>query len=318
MAKQIAGYKQQPTIFNGFRGTPGNIVLSFGDSATQGQVQLNDNAVFGISMQQWEPILEGLLEQVEMDDETGEITALVKEIVDSAQKIIDTEAKRGASDFALSFSTDGTLLLAFDTDSLAEIQKIAAKVSDFANQRAPTEAKALIEDSLKLNYITVEGFNVSSVKVPLVKALEMAARQPAPDDRLNDLMLGAFWAVKDAGGKQVIAVAAGLDFAKTEQAFKSALEQTKTSAPVPKPMGTLSVQGLGKFLQQTVSPIAEKTDVPNLAEAKKVIGILASAGNDATITLNSDTTPDKIEGGYRISGKAIQAIVSAVKMVSEF
>ena len=79
-------------------------------------------------------------------------------------------------------------------------------------------------------------------------------------------------------------------------------------------MGVFSVQGLGKFLQQTVYPLAEEGD---LATLKKVADIFASAGNNATITLDADMTPNRIDMGYRISGSALRAVVSAIKIAME-
>ena len=313
-AKSLAGYKQQPTIFGGFRGTPGNVILSFGDSATQPPLPEEKQKMFmEPSRKPWETVFEGLLEQVEMDDETDETIELIKKVIDLVQKIIVTEAKRGTSDSALSFNTDGTLLLACDTSSLTDIQKLTSLIVDFAAQRVGPIADTFgidVKASVKQDYVTVESFKVSSFKFPMDKVVPLL---PGPTEGLNDFSPGVFWAIKDVGGKQAIAVAAGLDFAKTESAFKSALEKTKTPAPVQKPTGTFSVQGLGKFLQQTVYPTAAKDGAPE--EFKKVADILATAGNDATITLNADVKPDRIEGGYRISGKAIQAVITAVKAV---
>ena len=315
IAKSFAGHKQQPTIFDGFRGTPATTVFSIGDSATQ--PQLENNAMVKLSAKQWEAMLEGFLEQIEMEDETGERTELAKAAVESITKIIETEAKRGASDAALSLNTDGTLLFAFDTVSLAEIQKLVTLAQAFVNKNAHAEAKKLLEDGANLAYATVEGFKISSVKIPVVATLEQFVG-PAPDDAapLRDLTLNLYWAVKE-GDKQAIAVAVGLDATKTEQTFKAALTQTKTAAPAQKPMGSFSISGLGKFLQQSVYPIAERIANANgdidPEMFKKVNEIFASAGNDATITFDSEVKSDRMDITYRVSGKVIQAIISAVR-----
>ena len=313
--KQLAGYKQQPTMFNGFRGTPGNTVFSFGDSAVMPALP-SQSALLESSLEQWKMMTEGLLEQIEADDDSGETAELVHKIADSVNKIAEAEVRRGASDSAGSFNTDGTLLLAFDTVSLAEIQKLVSVIVDFAGKKVAPIASALnidVKASVKQDYVTVEGFKVSSFRVPVEKAASLIPNAEA----VKDLAPGAFWAVKDAGGKQAIAFAAGIDFAKTEQVFKSALEKTKTPAAVQKPTGMFSVQGLGKFFQQTVSPIAEKAGADFPAEAKKVFDILASSGNDAALTFNADIKGSNMDIALRISGKAIQAVVSAAKEVSE-
>ena len=319
IAKSFAGYKQQPTIFGGFRGTPAATVLSIGDSATQPQPE--NNAIAKLSTTQWKAMFEGFIEQIEMEDETGERTELAKAAVESITKIIETETKRGASDAALSLNTDGTLLFAFDTVSLAEIQKLVALAQAFVNKNAPAEAKKMLEDGTNLAYATVEGFKISSVKIPIVATLEQFTEDPAPDSvaPLRDLTLNLFWAVKE-GNKQAIAVAAGLDAVKTEQAFKAALTQTKTAAPTQKPIGVFSIAGLGKFLQQSVYPIVERAAAAepdaeiDLEMFKKVNEIFASAGSDATITLDGEVKSDRMDVGYRVSGKMIQAIISAVKL----
>ena len=319
-AKLFAGYKQQPTIFSGFRGTPENTVFSIGDSATQPQIE--NNTMVETSIQQWKTILDGVVEQIETEDETGERTKLAKTYAELILEILVAESKRGTSDAVVSMNTDGTLLLAFDTVSLAKIQKLAGHLTVFAEENLPEEAKGLMADNLNLGYTTIEGFRVSSIKIPVIASLELFFG-PAPDDSMNDLTLGVFWATKE-GDKQAIAVAAGLDFAKTEQTFKAALAQTRTAVPVQKPIGIYSMAGLGKLLQQTVYPIVEKAtaqavedDLVDLATFRKVIEIFTSAGSDATVTLDSDVKPDRMDTGYRISGKVIQAIISAVRLVAE-
>ena len=318
--KSFAGYRQQPTIFSGFRGIPETAVFSMGDSATQPSVE--NTAMMKINKQQWETVFAGFLEQIEMEDDGGELTKLARMVGETMLAIVEKESKRGSSDMALSLSTDGTLLFAFDTASLAEIQKLAGLAVAFAEKNAPEGAKALMGDSLNLGYTTVEGFRVSSVKIPVIASLALFFG-PAPDDSMDDLTLGVFWATKE-GDKQAIAVAAGLsmgnDFAKTEQTFKTALEKTRSAAPVQKPVGVFSIAGLGKLLQQTVYPIVEKAtaqavedDLVDLATFRKVIEIFSAAGSDATATLDSAIKPDRVEMTYRVSGKAIQAIVSMVR-----
>ncbi|MCL2709442.1 MAG: hypothetical protein FWE95_01050 [Planctomycetaceae bacterium] len=317
MGKTFAGYKEQPTIFGGFRGTPDNTVFSMGDSATQ--PVLENNAMMDLNMKQYEAMFEGFLEQIEMEDETGELTELAEAAVAALLKIIESESKRGATDFALSLNTDGTFLFAIDTVSLAEIQKLAAIVAGFAENKIEGDAKTLIENNLRLGYANVEGFTVSSIKIPVIATLELIFG-PAPDDTLSDLTLGVFWATKE-GNKQAIATAAGLDFAKAEAAFRTALTQTRTAMPVRKPDGDFYLAGLGKFLEQSVYPIAVKavessglSTAEELAPFKKVIDIFKASGNDATMTLAGEIKGEQMEATYRVSGKLIQAIISAVRV----
>jgi len=322
VGKTFAGYKQQPTIFGGFRGMPGNTVFSLGNSVTS--PPLENNAITKNNLKQLETMLEGFREQIEMEDETGEISKLAETASESILKIIETESKKEANDSAFSLTTDGTLLCAFDTNSLEEIRKLAELAVAFAGTKLTAvandfeiDAKALVDANLRREYVTVEGFKVSSFKFPvktLIATLEKthgSLPADAPADVLDNMTLGVFWAVKD-GNKQAIAVAAGMDFDKTEQAFKAALEKTKTSAPVQKPVGTFSIAGLGKFFQQTLYPLAG--NAAGESEFAKVIDIFTAAGNDAAITLDFDIKSDRVDFGIRVPGKAIQAIISAVKL----
>jgi len=315
--KVFAGYQQQPTIFSGFRGTPDNIVFSLGDSYTQSQGA--GDAIAALTKQHWETMLEGFLDQIAMEDESGELIELAESAVELILNIIETEASKTTGDVAISLNTDGTLLYAYYTVSLAEIQKLAELAAAFANNNAPEGARALIGDSLNLGYATVEGFRVSSVQIPVIATVELFAG-PAPDDAapLRDLTLGVFWAVKD-GDKQAIAAAVGLDFAKAEQAFKAALAQTRTAVPVQRPIGVVSLSGLGKLLQQTVDPIVAKVapSEDDLATFRQVAEIFASAGSDATITFDAEITPNRMGGSYHISGRVIEAIISVVRLAME-
>ena len=318
MAKSFAGYKQQPTMFGGFLGAPNNTVFSIGDSATRPAFQ-NDK-ILELNAKSWDVIFEGILEQIEMEDETGDLSAKAKEVVALLEKIFVTETKRGKGDFAFSLNTDATLLCAADTGSLAEIQKIAEMATAFAASKVEDEVKAIVEKNVNLGYTTVEGFKVSSIKIPVISTIETVFG-PAPDNRLSDLTLGVFWAAKE-GNQQAIAVAAGLDFAKAEQTFKAALTQTKTAVPVRKPRGVFSMAGMGKLLQEAVYPIAVKAAEMDNSEDeleifRKVIEILVASGNDATITLDGEVKTDRMDGTYRVSGKVIQTCISLVKLGME-
>jgi len=313
--KMLAGMKQQPTMFGGFRGTPGNTVVSFGQSMTQS----DSAAVMSMiepALKQYETLLNAALEQIEEDDETGETSEFAQNVFDSIRKIIELDTKKALGDGACSLNTEGTFLAAGNTNALEELRKLTAMIAGFIGKKAPEEIKALVEKNLNRNYATVEGFKVSSLKIPV-------ADLPVPNREklipFKDLTLGIFWAVKDTAGKQAVAVAAGLDFAKTEQTFKAALEKTKTTVPVQQPVGTVSVQGFGKLLQQQIYPLVVKTNESgeNLEKFKKVVDILASAGSDATITAHVDMKPDRSGFGYHVSGKAIQAVISAVRAVVE-
>ena len=314
IAKVLAETKQQPTIFGGFRGTPENTVLSVGVSQVHGK--LDNNTLIDLNVKQIDTLFAGILEQMEMEDESGEILELIENARDSIKKILETESKRGSSDCALSLNVEGTLLAAGDTASLEEIRKLISLAVEFARKKDAEMGgllKDIVAENLKQNYTTIEGFKVSNIKIPLASLHEKFAG-PAPDE-LKQLTPGIFWAVKDAGGKQAIAVAIGWDFAKAEQSFKSALEKTKTPVPVQQPLGTIAVQGLGKMLQQTVFPLAEKHGNPDdIMPFKKVIDIFTKAGNDAVITITCDCKPNGMEMAYRISGKAIQAFIAAAKV----
>ena len=303
-AKFLADCKQQPTIFNGFRGTPGNVIFSFGSSLTYPPLPLPNPLTT-----QLETVFDGIMEQVEMEDESGDLSAAVREIGGLIQRVLEAEMKRGACDFALSFDTSGTFLCAFDTVSLGEFQDFAAMAVDYLSYRIPSDLASDLAYDLRQDYLDIGGFQVSGTVVPVGRTLEMVVSSPPPV--LDNLSLAVLWAVKDTSGKQAIAFAIGPDFASTEQKFKSALEKTKTPAPVLMPQGTLSVQELGKFLRLIEDNLGSAPE-----EIKKVIDTLASAGDDATISLSFDLKPARAEGGFRISGKAMMAVFSLVRMIA--
>jgi len=314
--KMLAGAKQQPTKFDGFRGTPNNVVFSAGDS-----MSISNPVDVTSVMELYETLLNAALEQIDADDETGETSKFAKEVFDSIQKIIELESKKTLNDSACSLSTDGTFLLATNTNALGEMRNLASLISGFAASKVSGVASDLGIDfnaAVKREYITIEGYKVSSFQFPMDKIV-LHIPNPEAAEALKDLSPCVLWAVNETAGKQAIAVAIGGDFAKTEQSFKAALEKTKTPAPVQQPIVTISAPGLGKLLQQAIYPLAVKAGAPEdgLAAFKKVIDILASAGSDATITVHTEMKPDRMDIGYRVSGKAIQAIIAAVKTVIE-
>ena len=322
-ARAFADYRPQPTRFGGFRGVPANNVFSFGYSAT-GTALPNNNPQMELARQQWETILEGALEQINMDDETGETGKMAQEAFDTIFAIMDATTARGAGDYAASFNTDGTLLLAFDTVSLADIRNLSLLIYAFARDRMPAGAEDLLDASL--GFTNIEGFTVSSFRLPIVPILEVF-QGPAPDDIpevFNALALNGYWAVRD-GDTQAIALAVGLDAAKTEQAFRTALQQTRTAVPVQRPMSVASVQGLGRYFQQTIIPIMaraleqepDETVEEVFEQFKRVAALLASAGDDAVITMDSTQTPNSITANGRISGRAIQTIIAAARLMLE-
>jgi hypothetical protein len=308
-AKVLAGYKEQPTIFGGFRGTPGNVIFSFGDSAKHPPFP-KQNALMTPAMGQWETILEGILEQIDMEDTTGDVSRAVKEAIGLLKNIMEAEAKRGVRDFAVSFDTSGTLMCAVDLGSLAEIRQLAEMIMYLGRDNLPSDVISDLVYDLRQDYTTVEGFQVSGTKIPVARLLETVMGS-APD-AVRDVSLGVFWAIKDTGDKHAIALAVGPNFSKTEQTFISALEKTKTPVPVQKPQGTFDIRALGQLLQPLGDVLGD-----SVPEARKVLDILASAGNDATISFSVDVKPDRVEGGYRISGKAIQAVLSLVKLAMD-
>jgi len=308
-AKVFAGYKQQPTIFGGFRGTPGNVVFSFGDSAIQPPFP-KQNTLMTPIMGQLDTILEGILEQIDMEDSTGDISSAAKKAVGLIQKILEAESKRGARDFAVSFDTSGTLMGAVELGSLDELRQLAEMVMYLGRDKLPSDLISDLAYDFRQDYKTVEGFQVSGTKIPVASLLETLTGS-APD-AVGGVTLDVFWAVKDTSGKKAIAFAVGPSFSNPEQTFISALEKTKTPVPVQKPQGTFDIRALGQLLQ----PLGVVLD-DSAPEAGRIIDILASAGNDATISFSMDVKPDKAEGGYRISGKAIQAIVSLIKVAMD-
>jgi hypothetical protein len=303
-AKFLAGYKQQPTAFSGFRGTPGNIVFSVGDSATQ--PPSSKNPLLAPITEQLKTILDGAIEQIEMEDETGNVGVAVREVTNFINGIVEADAKRGVKDFAVSLDTNGTLLLAFETGSLADIRNFVEMAMQYAQDYAPSDLLADLAYDFRSNFTTVEGFEVSGTKVPIGQLIELI-RGSSP----GNFSLPVFWAIKDSGGKQAVAFAMGIDQSRTEEAFISALKKTKTPVAVQKPQAVFDVNGLGRLLQ----PVAYEIDGV-AAGAGNAIDALVAAGSGATISFAYDMKPDKAELDFRVSGKSIQAVLSLFRLAA--
>lgn len=303
-------YKQLPTAFSGFRGTPGNIVFSFGDSATHAPFP-KDHVLLAPFTGQFETIFEGVLEQIEMEDETGNVGTAARELFNFVNRIVESETKRGVRDIAFSLDTSGTLLFAFDAgaDTLADMRQFAEMVMFYAQDYLPSDLLYDLAYDFRQNFATVNGFEVSGASVPVGGVVELI-RGSAPA-ALDNVSLAVFWAIKDSGGKRAVAVALGIDKSRTEQAFMSALEKTKTPVAVQRPQAVFDVQGLGRLLQ----PIAGYAD-DAAPGAGRAIDALAWSGSDATLSFTYDVKPEKVEAGFRVSGKTIQAMISLFRLAA--
>jgi hypothetical protein len=304
-ARSFAASKDAATIFSGFKGARENMVgsLNWAHKNTLTVAEIEP------SIKQIDIVLAGVLEQIQNDsEEESDVSKFAEKAIDLAKKIMRADMTQESVAGAASFDTNGTFLIATTTAATGEWQELIRTAVDFAAKKAShsdTVADLLQKNSEKT---TVAGFKVTSIKIA-------AADIPHNEGLPKDLAFGFFFAVKE---NEAIAAAFGFDFSKTEQAFKSALEKTKTAVPVQQPIAEFSVQGLGKFLQQRVYPVIQGIAPSKDLEKFKNVADILTAGNDGSaVTATADLKAERGEFTLRVPGKVIQTLISLVKMMNE-
>ncbi|MDR2704386.1 MAG: hypothetical protein LBC02_01280, partial [Planctomycetaceae bacterium] len=180
-------------------------------------------------------------------------------------------------------------------------EKLGVKIFDrIKKEHDEDDVNEFLKKYLKKNYTTIEGFNVSSLKIPLEEA---AAGHELPE-KLAKEIVGVFWAFKN---NEAVAVAVGFDFDKTEKTFHQALTKTKTPVPLQQPVGIVALQPLGKLLKKYTD-----SNLPDTAA--KAIDLLSSVEADAKITFSAEVVGTAIHGKASISGKTVTVLANIVKI----
>jgi hypothetical protein len=293
--QQVTDYKSAKTAFGGFLGGK-NVIFSANGVETLAQSDVT--VAIGILDQ----LLDAMVAQIEEQSETDEEAEFGEAIADSARKILAETFKKGRIDLAVSLESDGTLLAAMTLGSTAELEKIAVRLLERAKKNhGDAEVDEFLKKYLKKNAATIEGFNVSTLKIPLA---EVAEGHDLPE-KLAKETIGLFLATKT---DEAVALAFGFDFDKTEKAFHQALSQTKTLVPLKQPMLVIALQPLGQLLKK-YTDFDSANDV-----AAKSIELLVSAGADAKMTGSAEVVDNALLSKFNISGKAITVLANIIKI----
>ncbi|MDR2705245.1 MAG: hypothetical protein LBC02_05650 [Planctomycetaceae bacterium] len=294
--KQSNDYKNTKTIFSGFLGNPSEVVFSMSHVETLTSTDIEASFVT------IDQLCDAVLEKIEEQSETDEEIEFGESVVESLKKILIASTRKGKGDIGASLNADGTLLLAFTISETEELEQVGVKIFDwFKKEHDEDKVNEFLKKYLKKNYTAIEGFNVSSLKIPLEEA---AAWHELPE-KLAKETVGVFWAFKN---NEAVAVAAGFDFDQTEKLFHQALTKTNTPVPLQQPIYILALQPLGKLLKKYMD-----STVP---DAAKVIELLALVEEDAKITASIEVVDAVIHEKARVSGKAVIAFANIIKTLA--
>jgi hypothetical protein len=301
--KQVIDYKNAKTIFSGFLGNPNEVIFSASDAETFAPSDIE------VSIGMFDQFFNAALAQIEEQSETDEEVEFGEAVFESLKKIFIATIKKEKIDVGLSLDAGATLLLALTAGETAEIEQLGAKIFDWIKKKHDeNDVDEFLKKYFKRNYTVIEGFNVSSLKIPLEEVAgddkNMGTILPPLPEKLAKETVGVFWAFKN---NEAVAVAFGFDFDKTEKLFHQALTKTKTPVPLKQPVGIFALQPLGKLLKKYTD-----SSVPDTAA--KVIELLSSAGTDAKITFSAEVVGSAIHGKADISGKTITVLANIIKI----
>ncbi|MDR1965045.1 MAG: hypothetical protein LBQ50_14835, partial [Planctomycetaceae bacterium] len=199
-------------------------------------------------------------------------------------------------DLAAALSSDRIFLAAATVSDTNPLKNSFHDVIEyFQKQSGENENIQKFTDAVKTywkeNLSTVEGFNISSLSIPLS---ELSDDIPLP---LQNQTMTVYWAVKK---NQAVALAAGFNKEKTEQVFRNALAATKTPV-ASQPEFVFSLKPLGKLLSSF--------DVETAA--------LGNADSGAKFTLSTTFEENTGSESLVITGRFIETIASLIKELTE-
>ena len=305
IAEKFQKVKNLKTIFGGFLQDTSKTIFScnYLDYLTDNEVEEMVTA-FNLVC---ESFLQGFNETIEEEEGNGKKLAQLMEIIcDWMQDILEFYGYKGMVNAAFSFDSDGTFLYAEAIDEPELILNIAEKLYDLLPELFEDGGEALqknINDKIEWDYETVAGFSLSCLP-NLFSDMPSGSGLP---QALEELPMNLFWAVK---ADEAVAVAIGLDFSKTEQTLKAALEKTKTSV-LPKQTAVFALKPLGEFLQKQVLPFAEKTEMKEseIKKMKELLAVVTSVDANAKVVVTTEFPGNSKLQKVQISGKALTALI---------
>ncbi|MDR0610868.1 MAG: hypothetical protein LBG58_12210, partial [Planctomycetaceae bacterium] len=165
LEKILVNYKTAKTRFSGFIGNKNDVIVSMNSVETSTPTDID------VSIASVNQLFDAVLLQIEEQSETDEEIEFGESIVESLKKILIASIAKGASDAGASLDADGTLLFAMTVGETAELEKLGVKIFDWIKKEHDEEdVKEFLKKYFKKNYTAIEGFNVSSLKIPLEEA----------------------------------------------------------------------------------------------------------------------------------------------------
>ena len=249
--------------------------------------------------------IEGFGESSEDGDGGAKLARLAGIVVEWLQECMDFYAQKKSVDVALSFDSDGTFLYAEALEQTELLTKIGRQcynaLPELFGEEGGKALQTLIDGKMKQDYETVAEFSLSCLP-------DLFAEVPAVPRALRDLPITLFWAIK---ADEAVAVAVGLDFAKTEKALKDALGKTRTPVQ-PKQTVVFALKPFGEFLLKHGLPFAEKLvgmTRESSVEYKELLSTLVSAESGARVVVTTEFPNDALFQKYQIDGKCFNALI---------
>ena len=294
--KQLAALKGAKTIFGGFLGDE-NAVVSF-SSVGMG---IKDSTQMNMLKGQIDQLVAGLIEQVEENAEEDEDIQLVETVAASLKKIYLATLAQDKTDFGFSLGNDGTFAWGMNIAETKELDVIHAVVMKrLAKLAASNEKLATVLTKLKMNYATVDGFQLSSFVLPL----NVFADKPGFSEFFADKTFYLYRGLKD----DALVLFGGFD-SKSEDRLKAAIAAMKKPV-VLSGNGKVSMQQLGRLLKNFQ---VDQID----PQAAVVVKTFLDAGADANITMSQTVVKDTLEAQVSVDGKIWEALARIVKAAAE-
>jgi len=288
--KELAFLKNARSKFGGFLGDD-NAVISL-SSVKVG---------FAMPESQIDQLFKGILELV------GESVdaQLAHTVAASAKKILLAIAKLTEFDFGCSLSNDGTFALGMTLAESKELEKIGSLIRGHLEKPASDDNLAKIFKKVKINYDSLDGFQLSSVVLPLKEHVSEKETTPFPRF-LATQTLYVYWGIKD----DAFVLMGGFN-PKTEDIFKAAIDAMKN------PVGA-SGGGSGKFSMWQLGVLMQKYRINQLSPmAGWMVQACIGAGPEANITLVQDIDQTSVVRTIWISGRIWQTLSRIVAGVDQ-
>ena len=313
-AEKFQKQKNAKTLFSGFLQDTSKTVfsLSYMDYLTDSEVAEMAAAIQLIGGS----FVEGLRETAEEEEEGEQFVRLAEIIFEWLQECVAFYAQKKSIDAAVSLDSDGTFLYAEAMEKPELLVKIGYNLynalPELLGEEAGKAVQTLIDGKIKQDYETVAGFSLSCLPNPLAELPPGIAAPRA----LKSLPVSLFWATKNG---EAVAVAMGLDFARTEKALKAALEKTKTPIQ-PKQTAVFGLKPLGEFLSKQVLPLAEKSgtmEKDEIDDSKELLAVISSADGSAKVVVATEFPNDAQLQKVQIDGKCINVVVKLLTKQGE-